>query len=141
MGLVTHSTMQVTDLPGIWRCRYWFPSNVHPGEDVSEYHVRIEHTGDGFALHSLPNEEGSYMQIHFIVESNLATGTWLEDTAPNGEFKGMVYSGVFQLIIDEDMKRMIGSWVGIGRGDQTPKIYDGRWEIDYLAENEAALTV
>ena len=140
MGLVTNSSMQVKDLPGIWRCRYWFPSNTHPGEDISEYRVRIERTGDGFVLHSLPNEEGAYMQAHLTVESNLATGTWLEDTAPNGEFKGMVYSGVFQLIIDEDMKHMIGSWVGVGRGGGTPKIYDGRWEIDYLGENEAALT-
>jgi hypothetical protein len=134
MGLVTNSNMQVDDFPGIWHCRYWFPSNSHTGEDVSEYYVRIEHAADGFVLHSLPNKLEAYIQAHFTTDTNLATGIWLEDTSPHGEFKSMVYSGVFQVIIAEDLKRMVGAWVGVGREVDHPEIYEGRWEIEYASE-------
>jgi hypothetical protein len=94
----------------------------------------FEPGGDGFVLHSLPNKIGAYMQGHFTVDTNLVTGVWLENTAPQGEFQGMIYSGVFHLIIAEDQKRMGGMWVGVGRGDGNPKIYDGRWELAYAGD-------
>jgi len=47
MGLVTNSNLKVDNFPGTWSCRYWFPSNNHPGEEVSEYYVRIERAADG----------------------------------------------------------------------------------------------
>ncbi|HVU59403.1 MAG TPA: hypothetical protein VHC98_01025 [Candidatus Saccharimonadales bacterium] len=139
MRLVTQSDLNVTELPGIWHCRYWFPSNTHDGEDVSEYYVRIDQTADGFTLHSLPNRLKAYLQAHFTVESNLATGMWLENTSPTGEFGGMIYSGVFQLIIAEDAKSLHGRWVGIGRetDGSGAHIYEGRWEIDYAGAAEA----
>jgi hypothetical protein len=134
MQLVTQSNLRVDSFAGIWRCRYWYPSNKHLGEDVSEYEVLIDTQNGEFAVHSLPNTLQAYMQARFSVLSNLATGSWLENTSPHGDFQGLIYSGAFQLIIDEDAKRMAGKWVGIGRGDPSPKIYDGRWEIEYLRE-------
>lgn len=119
--------------PGTWHCCYYFPSNTHAGEDISEYDVRIDRKGDGFVLHSLENDEKSYMLARFTVEANMATGTWLENTSPHGEFKGMVYSGVFQLLISDDMRRMTGKWVGVGREVTGPQIYAGRWELELSA--------
>lgn len=131
MGFVTESKLQVGQLAGIWHCRYWYPSTTHPGEDVSEYYVCIEHGADGYSLHSLPNRLEAYLQAHFTTDTNLATGTWLENTSPHGAFEGLLYGGVFQLIIADDQKRMSGAWVGVGRGGSQPKVYEGRWEIRY----------
>lgn len=139
MGLVTKSDMHVEELPGIWRCCYYFPSNVHSGDDVSAYYVRIEPNEHAFVLHSLPNKLAAYLQGRFEVTDNLATGVWLEDTSPDGEFKGMLYGGVFQVIIDEDQRRMSGNWVGAGKDKQAPKIYDGRWEMEYAGDDIDAL--
>ncbi len=135
MGLVTGSDMHIRSLPGVWCCAYYFPSNTHEGEDASEYYVRLERTQDGFVLHSLPNDTASYIQAHCTLDANLATGVWLENTAPKGEFEGKMYSGVFQVIVDDTMRRMVGNWVGIGNDHGEQEIFEGRWEIAYAGES------
>lgn len=134
MKLVTSSNMQVGPLSGIWRCSYYFPSNTHNGDDASSYYVRLERTQDGFVLHSLPNAQSAYIQAHCTLDANLATGVWLENTAPQGEFQSKMYSGVFQVIISDDQKHMEGRWVGIGSDHGRQKIYEGAWEITYAGE-------
>lgn len=119
---------------GTWHCRYWYPSNDHPGEDISEYDMTMTRQGHRLVLTSLPTKNGSYMTIRVRAEGNLATGAWQESTAPDGSFEGMVYSGAFQLIIDEENRRMDGKWVGIGReklddGSFEEQIYTGKWEL------------
>src|SRR5579862_9549932 len=126
MRLVTDSKLIVTGFPGTWHCRYWYPSNNHAGEDVSEYTVLIDQKDGAFVLHSLPNAIEAYMLARFTVEANMATGTWLENTSPHGEFAAMVYSGVFQLLINDDCTKLAGRWVGIGREKDGPRIYEGQ---------------
>ncbi len=139
MGLVTDSNLQIENLPGIWLCRYWYPNNTGGSEAVSQYYVKIERATDGFVLHSLPNRLSAYLQAHFTTDTNLATGTWLEDTSPRGEFKGMMYNGVFHVIVADDLKHMSGKWVGVGREVDHPEIYSGRWEIDYIGDSAEGL--
>jgi hypothetical protein len=122
------------DFSGKWRCRYWYPSNVHDGEDVSEYQLTASQKGNRVTMTSLPTEDGSYMTVKLTIEGGLATGAWQEPTAPLGEFKGIIYSGAMQLIVSDDERRMDGKWVGIGREkleDDTydPQIYCGKWEL------------
>jgi hypothetical protein len=122
------------DFSGVWECRYWYPSNTHDGEDVSEYRVRMAQKGNRLTMTSLPTEDKSYMTVSLNVEEGLATGAWQESTAPLGEFQGIVYSGAMQLIISDDNSRMDGKWVGIGReelddGSYEPRIYTGKWEL------------
>ncbi|HEY7348138.1 MAG TPA: hypothetical protein VH599_07430 [Ktedonobacterales bacterium] len=124
-----------TNVSGIWHCRYWFPSNIRPGEEeTSEYLVRIEREDDGFVLHSLPNKEQSSMVARFTIEGNIATGKWWEQTSPYGEFKGMMYRGSFELVVSKDYRQLTGGWVGPGRDGDAQKIYDGRWELTYMSE-------
>lgn len=119
---------------GTWHCRYWYPSNEHSGEDVSEYKVKIQRDGNKLKMTSLPTENGAYMMVGLTLDGNLATGKWLECTAPEGLFEGMVYSGAMQLIVADDQSRMDGKWVGVGRekiGDDAyeQRIYSGKWEL------------
>jgi hypothetical protein len=117
---------------GIWRCSYWYPSNNHDGEDVSEYYVNVRKKGDNkLVLESLPNETEAYMLVKLTVDGDLAAGSWEEHTAPKGEFQGMIYSGVLQLVVSPDKEHMEGMWVGVGRDHEsnTARIYTGRWEL------------
>ena len=134
-------TQQKNDFSGIWHCRYWFPSNSHSGEDVSEYYATIERSGRQFVLHSLPNAGetvGSYMLAKFAVDGDLVSGSWWENTSPSGEFQGSIYSGTFQLLLDESHSRMSGKWVGIGQDQGVRKIYTGRWEIALTSKQSPA---
>ncbi len=127
--------VQQDDLSGIWHCCYWFPSNAHPGEEeTSEYDVQAELTGNQLILQSTPNPTNSYIFIRLMIDGIFASGGWTENTSPTGEFEGMVYSGVVQLIIDHDRRRMAGKWVGVGRDleKQRADVYEGRWEFTRL---------
>lgn len=120
---------------GTWHCTYWYPSNVHAGEDTSEYDVTVTRSGNQLILESKPTENGSYILIRLSLEDDIATGTWHETTAPEGAFKGMVYSGALQLIVNKDATVMEGKWVGIGRDYEMnrPDIYTGKWKLNKLA--------
>ena len=117
---------------GLWHCRYWYPSNDHDGEDISEYYVRAYPRGREFVLESLPNKEKSYIFIRMSADNRLATGNWEEHTSPTGDFKGAIYSGAFQLLVDKEKRRMEGMWAGVGHDYELKKarIYTGRWEME-----------
>jgi len=125
---------EARDFSGMWRCAYWYPSNQRPGEeDMTEYYVEGRQEGSKLTLESLPNRT-DHMVVNLVVDRSLATGNWVEDTKPEGEFKGMQYSGAIQLLISEDGQRLDGAWVGVGReklddGSYEPRIYTGKWEL------------
>lgn len=114
---------------GIWHCCYWYPSNTHEGEDISEYYVKVHQMGSKLIIESLPNKIGAYMFVNLTLDGDLATGSWQEDTAPEGEFKGAVYSGALQLLLNEAKDRFEGKWVGVGQEEGKRYIYTGRWEL------------
>ncbi len=123
------------DFSGSWHCTYWFPSNTAPGsEEPSEYDVIAEQTGNQLVLQSVPNPEQSYIFIRLLIDGVYASGSWTENTSPSGEFAGMIYSGVMQLLITDDRQIMNGKWVGVGRDLdlQQPDVYQGRWQLTKL---------
>ena len=129
--------MSESEFSGIWCCRYWFPSNTHPGEEeLSEYQVAIHKRDDTLVLESLPNADESYMLVRLVLDGPTLAGSWQEYTSPHGEFKATVYSGVVQLLYDADKKQMNGRWVGIGRDREKDElaVYGGRWEVVYLGD-------
>jgi hypothetical protein len=116
---------------GTWHCRYWYPSNTHDGNDVSEYDMEAVPHGREIVLESQPNAEKSYMLVRLILDSDLATGTWYEETSPTGEFQGATYSGAGQLILNSDKTRFDGKWAGLGydHDRKETRVYSGKWEI------------
>lgn len=116
---------------GLWQCTYWYPSNAHEGDDPSEYRMRAYQTGDTIVFESLPNQEESYMLVRLHIDDDIATGNWHETTSPTGAFKGAIYSGAGQLMVDPRTHRMEGQWAGAGYDHELKKmrIYSGAWEI------------
>ena len=121
------------DLTGTWHCRYWYANTKHEGrEDVSEYTIKIEHSGGEYSIASLSDKgeaPGSHMEGRFGVDGIIVTGVWQEDTAPSGEWVGMTYKGAFQLLLDTDGKRMAGLWVATIFNNNNPVVSSGRWEF------------
>lgn len=112
---------------GTWQCKYWYPSNDQPGtEEVSEYTGTFHQIGRHITYQSEPNEDGSYMFVRMTADGDLVTGTWHENTAPEGEFAGSMYSGAFQALVDESGGKVDGKWAGIGQEDGKRQIYTGR---------------
>lgn len=117
---------------GLWKCSFWYPSNHHDGDDVANYIVEIFQRENKLTMESQPRPTGAHMTVTLTVDGKLATGNWLEVTAEDGEFEGLVYSGALQLIVSDDGRRMEGKWVGVGRekrgdGSYEPRIYSGNW--------------
>lgn len=127
----------VSDFSGLWHFVYWYPSNKHSGDDQSEYTMQAYRHADNLILESLPNEEKSYMLVRLKIAGDIATGNWHETTSPTGEFKGALYSGAGQLIIDPQTSRMEGQWAGAGydHDRKQTKIYSGKWEITPIQES------
>jgi hypothetical protein len=119
------------DFSGVWHFAYWYPSNEHPGEDISEYDMQAFQMGDQLVLESVPCEDESYMFVRLTVEGDLATGMWYETTSPHGSFGGMTYSGAGQMILSSDKQSMKGRWAGMGVDQQLGKrrIYTGKWTL------------
>lgn len=130
MGLVMNELLVFS---GVWRCRYWYPNTKHDNrEEVSEYMVAIDHAGSGYGMHSLSKRgeaPGSQIEAHFTVDNTVVTGTFMESTAPSGDWEGMTYKGAFQLLLNEERTRMEGSWVAAGYNNGHPKTFTGRWEL------------
>ncbi len=66
----------------------------------------------------------------------MATGSWRETTSPAGYYKGAIYHGTLQMIIDPSGRSMHGMWLGFSRDF---KVNSGRWELT-LEDNSTAKT-
>jgi hypothetical protein len=120
----------------MWRCTYWYPNNAGTGDDPSEYQMKRYHDGETIVFESVPNAEGSYMLVRLTSMDDIATGNWHETASPTGEFKGALYSGAGQLMIDPETQAMDGQWAGAGYDHELEKmrIYSGKWEIVPIKE-------
>ena len=127
---------------GIWHYRKWYPNTKNGGrEDSIEFYVRIDRNADGYILHSLSGmgeQPGSYMEARFTVDDQVATGTYLENAAPEGEWEGMVYRGAFQLLFFEDGNYLEGKWVGLGYNNGFPMIFGSRLVLEKVDDETAA---
>jgi len=129
------------NLSGVWRCRFWYPSNEGEGESVAEYVMEVFQRGSKLSMDSRPRPQGGHMTVNLNVDGNLATGSWIESTNPDTSFQGLIYSGAMQLLIKDDGATMDGGWVGAGRehledGSYETRMYNGRWLMERLDESE-----
>jgi hypothetical protein len=93
--------------------------------------MQVHRDGNDLVFESVPNDEGSYMFVRLRLQDDIASGTWHETTSPTGDFKGALYSGSGQLIVNPDTNYMEGKWAGAGFDHklQRMRIYSGNWEI------------
>lgn len=118
---------QGPDLSGVWHSRYRYPSGEHELE--GQHYVVLRQQGDRVVGHSLPHTNGSRLKLDLSFHPPVATGAWTEHTSPSGHYKGAVYHGSVQLMVDPSNQVMGGKWVGFGRRFA---VNTGDWHLTWV---------
>ncbi|MEK7152922.1 MAG: hypothetical protein AAB834_03175 [Patescibacteria group bacterium] len=130
------TSISKNELSGIWRSRYEYPSSSRNGVFFAEHYVRVMRVGSAFVVESIPEVNDSYLILRLSLDDSIATGSWQECTSPTGYYKGAIYHGAIQLVIDKDHKRMKGKWVGFNK---RMEIKTGSWEFTYLGDDMSVI--
>jgi transcriptional regulator with XRE-family HTH domain len=126
-------------LTGIWRSRYEYVSSGRGGQTfVSEHYVILLHRGARLQVRSLPGTAPGRCMMDLTVNGQVVTGTWTEQTNPDGYYQGSVYSGAIQMLLEPTGHRMSGKWVGFGRDFD---VNDGPWTLELVSADTGKETM
>lgn len=109
-------------------------SNGRAAQFEGEHHVVLRQRGDHISAQSLPNSLDSVLTLDLAVDGPALTGKWMERTSSVGYYKGAVYHGAIQLLIDPTGRSMKGQWLGF---DKKSNINSGLWELSRVAVSTA----
>lgn len=111
---------------GIWLSRYEFHSSGRSETFAGSHYVVLLQHGNRLTARSLPNSAESQLMIDLEVDGTVVTGTWSEQTAPSGYYRGARYHGALQFLVEPTGHRMAGKWVGFGKDFE---VNTGPWEL------------
>jgi hypothetical protein len=117
------------DMSGIWHSRYLYFSSGRGKQFEGEHYIVVRQEGARLEGQSLPHSMDSLLRMHMSLDSSVATGTWTERTSPDGYYRGAVYHGTMQLLVDPVGRQMSGKWLGFGKNF---KINNGEWELTWV---------
>jgi transcriptional regulator with XRE-family HTH domain len=123
---------------GVWLSRYEYYSSSRQAMFSSLHHVVVLQHGDRLTVRSLPNSADSLVTMDLSVDGSVITGTWVENTASEGFYRGARYHGALQLQADATGRRMTGKWVGFGKDGETNT---GPWLLEHLDSSTTKATV
>jgi transcriptional regulator with XRE-family HTH domain len=124
-------------LTGIWLSAYDYYSSGRDQTLTSRHHVLVLQRGARLMVRSLP-ASASQLSMDLSVNGQVITGTWTEQTQPDGYYRGAVYHGAIQLLAEPTGHRMAGTWVGFGR---ELEVNTGPWTLTLVDEHVDAGTV
>ncbi|MBT2389844.1 XRE family transcriptional regulator [Streptomyces sp. ISL-1] len=122
---------------GVWLSRYeYFSSGRDSAFTGLHYVVALQH-GNRLTVRSLPGSSDSPLTMDLEIDGHVATGTWTEQTATEGYYRGARYHGAIQLL-EPTSRRMTGKWVGFGKEFD---VNTGPWELVFqdASTNKATL--
>ncbi|MDI1462242.1 XRE family transcriptional regulator [Catellatospora sp. KI3] len=123
---------------GIWLSRYEYVSSGRGATFTGLHYVVVLQHGDRLTVRSLPGSSDSPLTMDLTVDGSVLTGTWVEQTASDGYYRGARYHGAIQMLVEPTGRRMAGKWVGFGK---EMDINTGPWELVFqdASTNKAAL--
>lgn len=117
-------------LTGIWLSRYEYVSSSREDQTfTSQHYVVMLHRGSRLQVRSLPETAPGRVLMELTVNGQVVTGTWSEETNPDGYYRGSVYHGAIQMLLDPTEHRMTGKWVGFGRNFD---LNTGPWSLELV---------
>lgn len=130
------------NLSGVWLSTYEYVSSGRGGEVFrgKHYVVLLQH-GNRLTGRSLPNgslNPDSPLTLDLQVEGSTVTGTWTEQTASEGYYRGARYFGAIQMLAEPTGRRMAGKWVGFGKEFD---VNTGPWELRLMDTSTAKATL
>lgn len=114
---------------GVWLSRYEYFSSGREDSFVGQHYVVILQHGNRLTVRSLPDacsNPNSPLTMDLTVDGSVITGTWVEQTATDGYYRGARYHGAIQMLIEPTGTRMAGKWVGFGKDMD---VNTGPWEL------------
>jgi len=125
-------------LSGIWLSRYLYYSSGRDKEFEGQHYLVLRQRGDRLVGQSLPHSTGSRLDLELSVAGSIASGTWTERTSPAGYYRGAVYHGTIQLIVNPMGRGMSGKWLGFGTDF---KVNTGEWELTWVDDASSQRTL
>lgn len=127
---------------GIWLSRYEYYSSGRDESLVGLHYVVLLQHGGRLTVRSLPqgsSNPDSPLTMDLTIDGNVVTGTWVEQTAQDGYYRGATYHGAVQLLVEPTGRRMTGKWVGFGA---EMDVNTGPWELVFrdASTGKAAMT-
>jgi len=117
-------------LTGIWLSRYEYVSSGRGDQTfMSLHYCVILHRGAKLQVRSLPDTAPGRVVMDLTQNGQVITGTWTEQTNPDGYYQGSVYHGAIQLLLEPTGHRMAGKWVGFGRDFD---LNTGPWTLELV---------
>ncbi|HEX8763289.1 MAG TPA: hypothetical protein VF733_06070 [Candidatus Saccharimonadales bacterium] len=120
--------MKRFDLTGEWISRYVYLNSA--SESNASEHVVILHQNDNKVVgRSLPQSDGSMVELHLTYDSEggTLTGTWREQTSSKGRYRGTLFHGALQLLLNKAHTKAAGKWVGFN--SSRTEVKSGEWQI------------
>jgi len=111
---------------GVWLSRYQYLSSGRGATFTDQHYVVVLQHMDRLTVRSLPGSSDSALTMDLTIDGNVITGTWVEQTASDGYYRGARYHGAIQLLVEPTGRRMVGKWVGFGK---EMDVNTGPWEL------------
>ncbi|MDX8029371.1 hypothetical protein SK803_04075 [Lentzea sp. BCCO 10_0856] len=117
-------------LTGIWHSHYTYTSSSRPGQVFeSEHYMVLKQTENVIVAESIANKERSDVRLLLQVDGAIATGSWSEQTSGTGYYRGAIYHGAIQMVVDPRGRRLRGKWLGF---DTEFNVNIGDWTLAWL---------
>lgn len=112
-------------LSGTWVSKY-----KHHGDEIGLHEVTVSKSAnDQYKVEGLGEDDSTLsMLLVYSHETNTLTGTWEEHTSLNGLYKGAVFHGAVQFVLNNEFNLAKGKWVGFNQNKT--KINSGEWELE-----------
>ncbi|MFE0132764.1 helix-turn-helix domain-containing protein [Streptomyces sp. NPDC059037] len=141
-GTPTPQTTPRVNYSGVWLSTYEFVSSSRDNQVFTGKHfvVLLQH-GNRLTARSLPQgslNPDSPLTLDLQIEGSAITGTWQEQTASGGYYRGAGYFGALQMLVDPTGRRMSGNWVGFGKEFD---INSGPWELRLMDASTSKATL
>ncbi|MEH1016437.1 helix-turn-helix transcriptional regulator [Micromonospora sp. CPCC 206060] len=137
-GGLAPRTAPTGNYSGVWLSRYQYFSSGRANTFTGQHYVVLLQHGDRLTVRSLPRSSDSPLTMDLTVDGNVITGTWVEQTAPTGYYRGARYHGAIQLLAEPTGRRLAGKWLGFGKDMD---VNTGPWELVFqdASTNRATL--
>lgn len=116
-------------ISGSWLSEYQYPG---PGKRPKwgRHRVTVTQRSKRVTVRSVgdPAAPASTLRMDLEMDKNgVLTGRWRERTRLKGPYKGTIYYGCVQFILDPTSNRMEGQWVGF---DRSHRVNAGVWRLN-----------
>lgn len=123
---------------GIWLSRYEYYSSGRGATYAGLHYVLVLQHSDRLTVRSLPGSAASSLSLDLTVDGAVITGTWVEQTDPEGYYRAARYHGAIQMLAEPTGRRMRGKWLGFGKDMD---VNSGPWELVFQDASTTPATI